>query len=556
MKGFFALLSILLFVAGFTACGRNDEETSVPIQTLATSNMEFALANASNITVHSFSLGTYGLGGIYWNPVTNEYIPTDIPAPLDGIIAVPEGYGAHPLVVILHGNVETDDITDRVYAGFDYLVQQLAAEGYVAVSFNIMVDFAFDVEIDGRTITGESIMHDWAYSLLNEHLEALSMANEGLETAHGLDLTGRILMNQIHMIGHSRGGMIADAFYRHDRDAGIERIRSITRLGTTINIFDYPYNHPNIPISILMAELDGEILTLDGQIVFDEILQQSINTSFAQITYLQGANHAFFNRFFENDDRVFIVEEFADFFLRHQDIWLTREEQEAFVKHYIAAFLSVVAQGNTPFSTFDPSVAQPTTMFGFPVRASTYFPSAENIGIAQLQGLGNATVEAYVQRWGSGELFFHPISFIGQDVRHFTSIRWTSTDGSVAVTPQTTDFSGHQALSIYVAVDSSNELNPQGQPQSFSLVLTDTSGTAQIIIIPPETGALYFHIGEEVPAGDILNFPTWRGFMPVSELRVPLSYFTDVNLNDIASITLQFDQTLSGAIMLGEVFLK
>jgi len=37
---------------------------------------------------------------------------------------------------------EVDDVfTDDTYQGFDYLVWQLAAEGYVAMSVNIAVDF-------------------------------------------------------------------------------------------------------------------------------------------------------------------------------------------------------------------------------------------------------------------------------------------------------------------------------------------------------------------------------------------------------------------------------
>jgi len=556
MKRYFVILSALLLMALLTACDRNDAELSV--QTLATNDMEFTLADASNITVHSFSLGTYALDGVYWNEDTGEQTPASIHAPLDGIIAIPEGAGVHPLVVLIHGNLATDAITDRVYAGFDFLVQQLAAEGYVAMSINVLVDYDFAVEIDDKTIlTGESINHAWAYSIFNAHMESLVAANAGEETAHHLDLTGRIILDRIHMVGHSRGGRVSDMFYRFDRDAGIERIRSLSRITTAVSFFEDVSSHPSIPVTILMSEFDGDLLDQDGQFVFDEILEHTTNTAPVQITYLQGANHNFFNRFFENDDREIVGKDHGVLFARHESTWLTRKEQENFIKHFVSAFLSMVTGESEVLSTFNPSVAQPVTMFGFPVRASTYLQGITPLEITEMQTTGNAVVESYVQeQWGSGGLFTHPLPSDSEKELYFTSISWTDTDAAVTFIPQETDFSKHRSLSLYVAVDSSNELNPEGQNQSFSLSLTDISGARQTVIIPPETAALYFHIGEKFPAADELSFDTWLMFMPVGELRVPLSYFADIDLSDVASITLQFDQTPFGAVMLSNMFLK
>ena len=563
MKKIVVILLALLFVLGFVACSERSQEPALPTgesetldtQTLAVTNMEFDLADASGITVHHFSLGTLPLTGMAWDTETQTHVPADIPAPLDGIIAVPDGDGVHPLVILLHGNKETSGIYDPVYAGFDFLVAQLAAEGYIAVSINIIVDFAFEVEVDGQIVTGESNAHEWAYALFHAHIDALHLAKEGVETAHGLDLTGRILMDEIHLIGHSRGGMIADKFYRHDRDAGITRIRSLTRVGTSTYIFDPPFYHPNIPTAILLAELDGDLTTPFGQMVFDQMLGQSSSTALVQLTYLQGANHNFFNRFFEEDDRTFTLEEYVALFSAHEDTWLTREEQEVFLKHYVVAFLAVVTERQAAFSTFNPSEAQAAAMFGFPVRASTHIPSATKVEVTQGQVSGGAVVEDYVQRWGEG-LFRHPLADPGTDELALIFLSWTELGATVSLIPQSTDFSVHQALSLYVAVDSSDERNPAGEPQSFTLILTDASGGAQALIVPPETAALYFHIGEEVPPNEYLDFSTWMGYMPLGELRIPLTYFAKLELENIVSITLLFDQTSSGAIMLRDIFLK
>ena len=68
--------------------------------------MEFELVDSSHIEVHPFRLG---MGELV------DYLGSSIPAPLDGIIAVPDTYGPHPLVVILHGVRPVDSILDDVY---------------------------------------------------------------------------------------------------------------------------------------------------------------------------------------------------------------------------------------------------------------------------------------------------------------------------------------------------------------------------------------------------------------------------------------------------------
>ena len=529
--------------------GCNQTTESEPeSRTLAINNMTFELADTSDITVHRFSLGTLDIEG------RHEGNPAIIPAPLDGIIALPQTEEAVPLVVMLHGNTEVENINDRIYAGFDFLVEQLAAQGYAAMSINIVVDYQFEMIINGQTITGESIDHSWAYDLFNAHLDALSLANEGGDTAHGIDLEGRLLLDQLHLIGHSRGGMIADHFYRKDRDAHLSRIQSLIRVGTMAYVYDYPHNHPDVPTAILMSQFDGDVFNHSGQVLFDQILNQSTHTSLAQITYIKGGNHNFFNRAFTIDDRLDAAD--IDIWEQHQDSWLTRQQQEDFFMRYVAAFLDVATNQTEPFSTFDPSEPQPATMFGYPVFSSTYVPTPTRLLIEQKEATGSATAEDYVQLWGTGSLFNHVLSDPGEDRLELMALSWTDDDGSVVLTPSAHDFSGRDSLSLYVAINSANDLNTENESQGFSLVLTDSSGQSQRLIIPRETPALLFHPGQTDPPNENLDFSTRRGHTLLSELRIPLSYFNTLNLEEIATITLQFDQTPSGAIMISDIVLK
>ena len=115
----------------------------------------------------------------------------NMPVRLNGIVAVPNGDGApHPVVVILHGNhvgcpVPEGDTVDRWpcdpeveranYRGFAYLVSQLAAQGYVALSININAENTFGF--------GEPVPIERLGQLVDLHLNALSVASSGGRTS-------------------------------------------------------------------------------------------------------------------------------------------------------------------------------------------------------------------------------------------------------------------------------------------------------------------------------------------------------------------------------------
>lgn len=515
--------------------------------TLAKYDMFFPLANASEITVHDFELE----GGY----VTN-WTGTQFPAPLAGLIATPNTSGPHPLVIIMHGAAMGSedvqgDINMRVYAGFDYLVRQLAAEGYVVMSINVSIDYSLDY--------GESIWGEYAYELFEQHLDRLEQAVAGQNVGHGVNLTDMIDLDEIHIIGHSRGGENADAFVRRDREAGISRIRSLLRIAPVVMLYhlmegDYG-SHPDIPVAIILPEFDGDVQNQDGQLVFDEVMAEGENESILSLVYLRGANHNFFNRFTQVDDGMFHAPDV------HR---LTRAQQENFLMRYSAAWLALVSQGRTPWGTFNPAEPQPVSMFGLDVIASTYVSGLQSILAAPVAGVpaatatGSATAAFHEQWWNTDGFFNHPMVLNSSSERlPLYDLQWTGTDGAVSFSLLNGNLSAHQALSLYVAMDSSNELNPRGEDQAFTITLTDSAGATQSLLIPLGTSALTWHHGEfESFTTDEGEELAWRGFMPLGDLRIPLTYFKDINLSAVSSVTISFDQTASGAVMLSGMYLK
>lgn len=528
----------------FVLLGCQNDTTPLTVSNLAQNNIEQPLVDASHIEVHHFHLGQ---GDIY-NAVGNR-----VPAPLAGIIAVPEEAGPHPLVVVVHGATHVASIDDPIYSGFDYLVQQLAAEGYAAISININVDFSIDY--------GQSDMHEWAYALFDAHVAALKRGNLGEDAGHGIDLSGKIDVNEIHLLGHSRGGQVVSSFVDHDERAGIDRIQSIIRLATVL-YFDGEERYPDIPTAIILPEFDGDVESLEGQFVFNYILRQRSHQSVANVIYLRGANHNFFNRMFVEDDRESRA---SPQFLSQRDRWLTREQQEDFLKRYSVAFFAHVRDEQT-FDVFNPSVPQPNTLFDFHLTSSTYLPGIQPLldvpsetGLATLTTTGSAAADFFVQSFESrmaNRHFRHPGVNMseGGDRLPLYELSWTDTDGRISLTPLITDFSNYQALSIYIAVDSSHDITPAGEDQSLTIVLTDGAGTEKHLLIPVGTSALTYHHGA-LQIFEEFDMEEWSGYMPLGELRLPLRYFDTLDLTNIATISILFDQTSAGVVMLSNMYL-
>ncbi len=114
------------------------------------------------------------------------------------------------------------------------------------------------------------------------------------------------------------------------------------------------------------------------------------------------------------------------------------------------------------------------------------------------------------------------------------------------------DLSGYTTLSLRAAVDPASPLNAAGQPQAFSVQLTDRAGNRAAVQTRPDEPALAFPSGQmqEVSATDTGFF---NGIVPLTTIRMPLSAFAGVDLSDIAEVALLFDQTPSGALFVGDI---
>jgi len=83
--------------------------------------------------------------------------------------------------------------------------------------------------------------------------------------------------------------------------------------------------------------------------------------------------------------------------------------------------------------------------------------------------------------------------------------------------------------------------NLAGLAQDFRVRLTDASGSSASVRVSDVSGALYFPPGDLIPK------------VVLNTVRVPLSAFGGVNLNNVRSVQFTFDEKLQGAVLITDV---
>jgi hypothetical protein len=232
-------------------------------------------------------------GGTPW-PFANTNVP------LNGHVCIPRGRGPFPLAVFAHGNhIATENSTP----GYLYLCRLLASHGIIAatIDVNFLNGFNFG-ENDGRAIV---------------HLEHLRQFRTWNDTA-AHPLHGKVDLNRILIVGHSRGGEAvghASFFNRQpsvggvllDGSAGLGPYRfGITAafaIAPTDRQFTPPTGPTVVPDSyiIIHGSKDSDVFTFEGYHTYErahavDLANPTVSDGkFKAMLWIHKANHNQFN---------------------------------------------------------------------------------------------------------------------------------------------------------------------------------------------------------------------------------------------------------------------
>jgi hypothetical protein len=265
---------------------------------------------------------------------------TDLP--LNGRVWYPDGEGPFPLALIVHGNHFMMDYSDP---GYDYLGELLASRGIILVSVdqNFLNGSYTNIQMFG--IEGLKEENDGRGWLLLEHL----VQWQGWNQSEGNPFYGKVDMDRIAVMGHSRGGegaAIAAAFnhlpfYPDDGNVPFNynfNIRSVVAISPSDG--QYKPSGRSTPLKdvnylVLQGSYDGDVRPFQGITQYKRVEFSADSDWFKAAVYIDQANHGQFNTTW---GRVDLVGFPAKGLLNLAPI-MPEGEQQKVAKVFISAFL-------------------------------------------------------------------------------------------------------------------------------------------------------------------------------------------------------------------------
>lgn len=458
----------------------------------------------------------------------------EIPYRMQGVIGVPEGED-RPVVILLHGAHPIRSAAENRYdLGFSYLVDQLADAGYLALSMNVGINYSFE--------NGEPMGCERTVQVVEQQSDLLRRAIEGETGIFPCDLKNKGDLDRVILVGHSRAGY--DIFEVAARAEGLG-VQGLVSAAPAL-VSPLPCELADVPVGIIIPQYDGDVTSLDGGTLFDQLEHTPQRSSGTDLIYLKNGNHGGFSTALVRPDP------FAD--RETLPLVMEPERQQAFFGAYVLDFLeSVLETGKTPLE------AEPTLegMYGdFPVMLRVdaggtvlYQASGDSVKALETSGVAAEAENACSTLDHTAEAFRIPGSFLRYDL---TRLSWDSAAASVRI-PVSADLRQAAYLQMDLAQDSGDQRNRRTD-QSLTVTLRDAGGREASVKAEAGTPALAWQEGtvERIPVAgreDLLQYST---FTPLGTLRLDTAAFSGVDLGRITQITLTFDQP-SGSIMLREI---
>jgi hypothetical protein len=609
-----------------------------PIQVSGNNSLPSALASTSTGTYTNADPSTSGsqadldpaVAGPYattrqqYNLGNQAFKPTDTAfasgVELAGEITAPTNLGAFsgplPVIVLLHGRHVTlyDPSTNNVflnwppngtnrlsipsYQGYQYLEDNLASHGYVVVSVSANGINAFDNNtFDLGALARAQLMQRTYDILANLNTDGVIRTRPadpahhpgtdlftGTSTPFGTRFVGKLDLQNIGIMGHSRGGEGVVRSYALNQSLGSPYgIKAVLPLApvdfnrTVIN---------NVPLAVILPYDDGDVSDLQGVHFYDDALYNQAGDLAPKYTILvNGADHNFFNTIWSpggfaggGDDSGYAA-----------DLRLTQTQERAVGLDYMAGFFRTyvgnaqapVATGFLPMLRGDvppPASAQTSQIFiGYEAPNLPAYRRDVNtervVADTITNTLGGAVhTSVLATGTGSGITTFDIVGATqlplpGQSSArqphetpsarssapglNLLRLQWTNTLNafySNDVPAGSRDVSAYYALAFRASTVYNTPQDNRNKPNltlDFSVTLVDGNGNTATVRADNFTRSLYYPFGPDT--GNVVP----RVFL--NSVRIPLGAFAGVNLTDIRNIRFNFDQKAEGYVLLADL---
>ncbi len=281
--------------------------------------------------------------------------------PLNGRVTYPVGKGPFPLVLAVHGNATAQEPSD---AGYAYLGELLASRGFIFVS----VDENFLNRSWEGGVPHENAARAW---ILLKHLEAWRAWN----AQEGNPFQGKVLLDDIALVGHSRGGeavALAAAFNRlpcHPENAalpfafgfGIRAVVAIAPIDGQYEPAGQPAPLQDVDYLVLQGSHDADVSMFAGSRPYQRLRFTGGEPHFKAALWVYRANHGQFNTrwgLYDHDPPMA--------WFQGTRALMDGEDQRRIARVFISGFLEASIHGRGEY----------LPMFRDPRTASAWLPNA------------------------------------------------------------------------------------------------------------------------------------------------------------------------------------
>ena len=492
--------------------------------------------------------------------------------------------GERPVVVLLHGRhtscsggtrnplawpCSPDQVDVPSYRGYQASADVLASQGYAVVSVSANAINALDGTLsdDNGAVARAQLILD--------HLELLEQANEGAASGLSPALAGRLDLDRVGLMGHSRGGdgAVRAALLNAELPEPFG-IQAVLPLAPT----DFGrMTLPDVPMAVVLPYCDGDVVNLQGQHFFDDSRLAYDDDVLRSSLLVMGANHNFFNTFWTPSKYAFSTsDDWAAQDRRQVDpdcgygtapTRLTDDEQYDVGTAYVSGFFRLTLGGEQQFlGMFDGSDAVPASVGRADVRTTASQPASTRLDVATF-----ATPDPAVRVAGAGtyswcaSLSGRPVpgtlapctsGVVSAQVPDFTpanfapsvpatpSLRFTWSEPAsdtaaagelrVPMPDGPTDVSGYENLSFRVTPDETVSTRTD-----LTVTLVDGSGGSSTLPASEFGDALTVLPGTAAPLRKLL----------LQQVRVPVASFTGVDLADVREVRLTAPRIAGGALL-------
>ena len=492
--------------------------------------------------------------------------------------------GPFPLIIFLHGRHGTCTSTFTwpcpagqtsipSYQGYAYIGTRLASYGYIVVSISAN-------GINARDNSTTDLGAQWRAELIQAHLNKWNTFNTVGGSPFGTTFVGKVDMNNIGTMGHSRGGEGVMRHFLYNQSLGSPYgIKAIFPLAPV------DFNRPiinGVPHDTLLPYCDGDVSDLQGVHFYDDARYSAPGDLTPKHTvYFMGANHNFANTVWTSgfpgsgDDWGGAVGD-VQCDQGQPTRWTATKQQNA-TRTYMMGFFRRYIGGETQFDAmlkkdipppassslsaneafvmyhapdsatqrrdvnrYLTQAALTTNQLGGAVTQSGFTPNDACGGASPEPSPCNPTEPNSRQP--------HTTPSARSSMPGMSQLRggYSSTSATYtnALPAGSRDVSAFQMLQFRASTNYADGRNAPGTAQDFVVRLTDGTGAFADAQVSTFSGILFYP-----PGSSVAEVPK----VVLNTARIPLSAFGGVNLSDVRTIQFRFNQRSSGAFLITDI---